>query len=102
MNIHSAIIKSHLTEKSSSEQSHGRYSFLVRREATKVDIKNAVKSIYGVEAKSVKTMIAPKKTRLIKNRYALTKRPSLKKAIVTLKGKATIDPNKIKEAKSKK
>lgn len=102
MQLHSTIIKSHTTEKSSDAQSKGKYSFLVSRDATKVDIKNAIREIYGADAATVRTMIAPKKTRLLKNRYVYAKRPVLKKAIVTLKGKATIDPNKIKETKSKK
>lgn len=100
MKSQSPIIETLITEKSSLAQSHGKYSFIVKKTATKIDIKNAIKQIYGVDAKSVRILIAPKKIRMLKNKYAWAKRPVIKKAIVTLKGKKTIDPNKIKEHKT--
>ncbi len=98
---YSTIIRSLVTEKGSSQQGMGQYTFMVNKNATKVDIKNAVREIYGVEVKSVKTMITPEKKRLIGRGRVWTKRPKVKKALVTLKGKKTIDPNKIKESKKK-
>lgn len=95
MKNYSTIIQSIQTEKSSAQQGHQQYTFLVRKDATKIDIKNAVKAIYGVDVKDVKTMISPKKIRILKNKYEWAKRPVFKKAIVTLKDKKTIDPNKI-------
>jgi large subunit ribosomal protein L23 len=100
MTNYSSIIQPIVTEKSSIVQSQGKYVFLVKNNATKVEIKNAIKAIYGVEVEKVATSILPKKTRLIRRGRELTKRPVLKKAIITLKGKKTIDPNKI-EAKKK-
>lgn len=99
MKTYSPIIETLVTEKSSMAQSHGKYSFIVTRDATKIDIKRAVKELYGVEVKDVNIMIAPKKIRMLRNKYAWAKRPVMKKAVVTLKGKKTIDPNKIKEPK---
>ena len=98
MKAYSPIIETLITEKSSLGQSHGKYSFIVRKDASKIDIKKAVKELYGVEARSVNIIIAPKKTRILKNKYVWAKRPVIKKAIVTLKGKKTIDPNKIKQS----
>ena len=95
MKTHSTIIRSVVTEKSSSQQAAGQYTFVVSKGATKIDIKNAVKAIYGVDVEDVKTSIMPKKTRMLKGKYEWVKRPVFKKAIVTLKGKKTIDPNKI-------
>lgn len=95
------IIQPIVTEKSSRTQEGKRYTFLVNKKATKIDIKNAIKEIYGVEAAEVKTMILPKKVRVIGKGREITKRPVYKKAIVTLKGGKTIDPNKFKEVKKK-
>ncbi|MBI2634275.1 50S ribosomal protein L23 [Candidatus Peregrinibacteria bacterium] len=102
MKTFSPIIRSYITEKSSNEQSRGRYSFLVDKNATKIDIKNAVHASYGVDADTVRTMVIPRKFRTLKGKHQWAKRPSFKKAVVTLKGKTTIDPNKIKESKPKK
>ncbi len=102
MKNYSTIIQSIITEKSSAQQALGQYTFLVRRDATKIDVKMAVKAIYGVDAAKVRTIITPKKVRLVGRGREMTKRPLFKKAIVRLKGKQTIDPNKIKEIKPKK
>lgn len=96
MKTYSPIIETLITEKSSAAQSRGKYSFIVTKDATKIDIKKAVKKLYGVEVQDVNILIAPRKTRILKNKYIWAKRPSIKKAIVTLKDKKTLDPNKIK------
>ena len=104
MKDYSTIIQNIVTEKSSDRQSKGQYTFLVRKDATKIDVKQAVKAIYGADVKNVRTMIAPEKTRMLKGRYPWAKRPVMKKAVVTLKKGKTIDPNKlgsVKEAKKK-
>lgn len=100
MKTFDTIIRSKVTEKGSMQQAIGQYTFEVNRNATKIDIKNAVKALYGAEVDKVRIMISPKKTRLVGRGRLWTKRPLTKKAIVTLKGKKTIDPNKI-ESKSK-
>lgn len=97
----STIIRSIVTEKASTNQSKGRYTFIVRRDATKIDIKHAIKAIFGAEVESVRVMISPKKIRLLRGRYEWAKRPVLKKAIVKLKNNVTIDPNKVSPAKAK-
>lgn len=100
--INSTLIQSIVTEKSSLKQSGGQYTFLVKDDATKVDVKNAVKEVYGVEVAKVTISIYPKKTRIIGRNRLWVKRPNYKKATVSLKGKKTIDPSKLKEAKAKK
>lgn len=101
MNTLHSLVKAIVTEKSSRLQEKGQYSFEVRRSTTKIEIKKAIKEIYGAEVESVKIMIAPKKTKLVGGRREFIKRSVTKKAIVTLKGKKTIDLFKIKEAKTK-
>ena len=90
-----------MTEKSSILQSKGQYMFKVDRSTTKIDVKNAVKELYGTEVKSVKMMVIPAKTRMLGRGRLWTKRPVAKRAIVTLKGKKTLDPNKPFDHKKK-
>ncbi|MFH1284277.1 MAG: 50S ribosomal protein L23 [Candidatus Peregrinibacteria bacterium] len=93
------IIRTIVTEKASNKQADGQYTFEVRRDSTKISIKKAIKLLYGVDADTVKIIISPKKKRLLAKGRVWTKRRVMKKAVVTLKGKKTIDPNKIKEPK---
>ena len=93
------IIKALVTEKSSNLQAQGQYSFEVRRGATKIDIKHAIKAIYGVDVKNVRISILPKKTRMVGRGREITKRQLTKKAFVSLKDNKTIDPFKIKGTK---
>lgn len=90
-----------ITEKSSTQQEKGKYTFAVKRDATKTDVKQAVKEFYGVDVKDVRMMVAPKKIRMIKRGKLYVKRPVTKKAIVTLKDNKTMDVSKIIESKKK-
>lgn len=100
-NTFSTIIRPVVTEKSSVLQSKGIYTFIISKDATKVDVKKTIKTIYDAEVSEVKIIITPRKTRLIKGRYEFVKRPNYKKAIVSLKKGQTIDPSKLKFAKEK-
>lgn len=92
-----AIIKSVVTEKSSRGQEKGKYTFKVRLDASKIEVKKEIKELYGVDVDTVKTSILQSKIRIVGAKRQLVKRAKYKKAIVTLKDKKTIDPNKIKE-----
>lgn len=60
-----------------------RYTFKVDVNANKIEIKKAVEEIFGVEVEKVNTMnVLGKKKRMGRNEG---RRPSWKKAIVTLK-----------------
>lgn len=94
--------KSIITEKASILQaSSGQYVFIVNRDATKIDIKKAIKEFYGVDVMNVRIIISPKKTRLVGRGREIEKRPVTKKAIVRLKNNQTLDPNNFKEPKVK-
>jgi len=98
MKSYSPIKKSVLTEKSSLMQAKKKYTFTVDRKATKTEVKNAFMAAYGVKAVSVRMIVSPKKTRFVgKNLWE--KRPVMKKAIVTIAGDKTIDPNKLETKK---
>jgi large subunit ribosomal protein L23 len=102
MNAYNTILKNVVTEKSSVRQADAKqYTFIVKRNATKIDVKNAIKAIYGADVDSVRMLISPSKERFVGKGRLITKRPVLKKAIVSLKGGKTLDLNKFKEDKTK-
>jgi len=90
MNSSQEVIKSLIrTEKSTIHEPEGKYLFLVRNNANKIQIKQAVEQLYKVKVKNVNTFISFGK--LKKVRYQLGRTPDLKKAIVTLKAGQKID-----------
>ncbi len=71
MNPHDVILYPLMTERSVYMiENENKLVFIVKRDATKLDISRAVKTLYGVEAESVNTLIS---------------RKSVKKAFVKLK-----------------
>lgn len=87
--VHDVLIKPVVSEKSYTGVDEGRYTFIVDPRSNKTEIKNAVESIYGVKVASVNTINRPgKRTR---TRFGWGQRKDTKRAIVTLKGDATID-----------
>ena len=80
------MVKPHISEKSAYGEANGVYTFVIEREATKVDVKQAMQEIYGVTPKKVRVIHMDGK----KVRFGKTKgrRKDWKKAIITLpKGK---------------
>ncbi len=70
-----------------------RYGFIVDRRANKIEIKQAVEKMYGVNVEAVNTMVIRGKsmTRGTKTGFVSGQRPNVKKAIVTLKAGEAID-----------
>ena len=90
----SIIIKPIITEKMTQMgEKLNRYGFLVDRKANKLQIKQAIKEIYGVEVAEVRTMNYPgkKKSRYTKSGIIAGKSPSYKKALIKLAKGETID-----------
>jgi len=84
------MIKPILTEKGLNEAKKGKYSFYVEHDLNKFQIKKLLLDIFGVHVTKVKTMNLKGMTkRDYKGKYR--KIAGRKKAIVTLKGKETID-----------
>ena len=78
------IIRPVLTEKSYDQMNDKKYSFYVAVDANKIEIKQALESIFeGVKVASVNTMRIEGKVKR-QGRYE-GRRPERKKAIVTLK-----------------
>lgn len=55
MKQYDVIIKPLLTEKSYSDVANKKYSFIVKRDSNKAEIKKAVEEIFGVKVESVNT-----------------------------------------------
>ena len=99
MKAHQVIIKPVVTEKATMLAEKMSYVFLVHNKATKIDVKKAIKEIYGHDVATVRSSVGSAKKRTIK-RTTVNKRDELKKVIVTLKGRKKLDVTKFtKEAK---
>ena len=77
-----------------SEKSYGlldenKYTFLVRTDANKTEIKIAVENIFDVKVTAVNTINRKGKTR--RTRYGLGKRPDTKRAVVSVAEGQRID-----------
>ncbi len=91
MNI---IIKPVITEKMTAVgEKMNRYGFIVHKKANKLQIKKAVKELYGVDVDTVNTMnySGKKKSRFTKAGAITGRTNAYKKAIVTLAEGETID-----------
>ncbi|HET7273566.1 MAG TPA: 50S ribosomal protein L23 [Longimicrobiaceae bacterium] len=89
-NIHDIIVRPVVTEKSTDQlEKHGAYSFVVARDANKLEISRAVETLFNVTVEGVRTMRYRGKERRV-GRY-IGRRASWKKAVVTLKEGDTIE-----------
>ncbi len=90
----SVLKKPVITEKMTSlTEGLNRFGFVVDRNANKIQIKDAVESMYGVTVESVNTMNykGKHKTRYTKTGWVEGRTNQFKKAIVTLVEGDTID-----------
>lgn len=87
----SVILYPLITEKSAALQANSnQYTFVVRRDANKLEIQKAVESLKkGIEVESVRTLIIRGKVKRMGVKYG--KRSNWKKAIVRLKSGQTLD-----------
>ena len=86
----SIILKPLVTEKGSRLREAGnKYLFQVARDANRIEIKQAVRAIFNVKVKDVRTIVVHGK---IKRMGMFSgKRPDWKKAVVTLEEGQSID-----------
>ena len=84
------IIRPVLTEKTSElEQIHNQYTFEVVGTANKVEIRQAVEKLFGVQVMGVNTLTVKGKAR--RRGYTAGQVPDWKKAMVVLSEGQTID-----------
>jgi len=86
---HRILVKPVLTEKSGRQEAQGKYTFLVSKDANKIEVARAVRELYGVKPVSVR--ITLKKGKNVSfGRFHGTEKDE-KKAFVTLKSGESIN-----------
>lgn len=80
--INKILKQPHISEKSTQLSDDNKYTFNVYPWANKIQIKDAVKNLYGVEIKAVNIINVKDKKRSLQGREG--KKQGYKKAIVTL------------------
>lgn len=88
------LIKPIITEKAETlSEKLGQFSFVVAKDANKIEIKKAIEGMYSVNVASVNTSIMPSKTKSRNTRSGRVQGrvSSYKKAIITLAEGETID-----------
>ncbi|MFH0776591.1 MAG: 50S ribosomal protein L23 [Patescibacteria group bacterium] len=94
--LHEILVQPLDTEKSFGGQKVGKFTFLVKNDASKTEIADAVEKYYGIKVQSVQTTKVQPKIRQAGRGRLISKRSLGKKAIVTTVGAKAIDINKIK------
>ena len=90
----SILVKPVITEKATSDSElNNRFTFVVKKDANKVEIKKAVEAAYGVSVEKVRTInVRPERSqRYTKTGILTAKSNAYKKAIVQLVDGDTID-----------
>ncbi len=94
MKLSDVLVKPILSEKANKQtEKQNRYSFVVDKRANKLEIKKAIEEFYGVQVDNVNTIVVPSKakSKYTKAGYIVGRKPSKKKAIVTVAKGETID-----------
>ena len=79
---HQVLIKPMVSEKSISLMESNKYSFIVDKDANKIEIKHAVEELFNVKVLDVTTRIIKGKVKRMGK--SIGKRSDVKKAVVTL------------------
>ncbi|MDV7401057.1 50S ribosomal protein L23, partial [Arthrospira platensis SPKY1] len=88
------IVKPLITEKAEGlSENAGKYTFIVNKDANKIEIKKAIEDRYQVTVEAVNTLVMPAKTKNRSTRSGMLtgRKSSFKKAVVTLTKGEEID-----------
>ena len=88
------LIRPLITEKTSTATDrHNQFSFIVNKNANKIEIRKAVEEEYKVSVKDVRTINVDGKlkTKFTKTGVVSGRKPSVKKAVISLAAGETID-----------
>lgn len=85
------ILRPVVSEKSYALLDQGVYTFVVHPDANKVEIRQAVESIFGVRVTNVNTLNRQGKRKRNRRSWTFGRRPDTKRAIVTLAAGDRID-----------
>ncbi|PZS15853.1 MAG: 50S ribosomal protein L23 [Acidimicrobiales bacterium] len=91
MDARAVIIKPVVSEKSYALLDANVYTFVVHPKSTKLDVRRAVESIFGVRVRKVNTLNRQGKRKRNRRQSTFGRRPNTKRAIVTLAEGDTID-----------
>jgi len=94
MKLSEVLVRPVVTEKVNRQmERNGRYTLVVGKSANKLEVKKAVEEFYGVKVADVNTIVVPakNKTRYTKAGFLSGRKPSYKKAVVTLAEGESID-----------
>ncbi len=94
MRLQEVLVRPVITEKVNGQmEKENRYTFVVDKRSNKLEIKEAVESFYSVKVNEVNTIVVPakNKSRFTKAGFVKGRKPSYKKAVVTLAEGETID-----------
>ncbi|HEY2333171.1 MAG TPA: 50S ribosomal protein L23 [Acidimicrobiales bacterium] len=91
MDPRDVVIRPVVSEKSYALNDTGAYTFVVHPDANKIQIRQAVESIFGVRVLKVNTLNRPGKRKRNRRSPTFGKRADTKRAIVTLIGDDRID-----------
>ncbi len=83
MNPYQIILEPIISEKALGQRAGRCYVFKIHPDATKVDVKSAMKQIFKITPLTVNTVKVKAKNKMVGNRVG--KKPSYKKAYVTLR-----------------
>ncbi len=87
MKLSDVLIRPVLSEKVNKlTEKFNRYTFIVDRKANKLEIKKAVEEFYGISVEEVNTLVMPSKAKSRNTKAGVVsgRKPSKKKAIVTV------------------
>jgi large subunit ribosomal protein L23 len=94
-NARDVIIEPIVSEKSYALIEENVYTFKVHPDATKPEIKDAVREIFGVDPVNVNTLNRKGKRKRNRRNFTFGKRPDTKRALVTLAEGDSIDLFKV-------
>lgn len=94
MDIHQILMSPVVTEKSNAKHAQHIYTFKVHSHANKIEIAQAVHTIYGVSVEDVRVIPVRSKERVVGRGRLVAKRHAYKKALVKIAPKQMIDFNK--------
>tara|TARA_B110000263_G_scaffold212225_1_gene195576 strand:+ start:272 stop:565 length:294 start_codon:yes stop_codon:yes gene_type:complete len=88
-NMLDVIVSPSITEKATYLSEQNKIVFKVNKHANKETIKRSIEKIFKVNVTKINTINLKGKTKVVKGK--ITKKPNLKKAIITLKKGQSID-----------
>ena len=84
MDHRDVILRPVVSEKSYTLLDDNAYTFIVHPDANKIEIRQAIESIFNVRVAKVNTLNRPGKRRRNRRAFTYGKRPDTKRAVVTL------------------